>query len=623
MKRDAALADFMASFPRLWKRNAADPVTWTHYLLIGVSLVATLVAWRMSLAGVEERTRLQFDSQAAEVIRVFEEQMHRYEDVLLAGVGFVAGSDRIRPDEWQEFTQRMAWKQRHPALSSMGVLHKVLPEEIESFELEQRTVRAEFSIQSSVDADTGRNGNFLLPLTHVVPRVLENNALGLDAMRESRRRSAIERAMDSGQVQITEAIRLSRDQKPGLLLFAPIYHPGVIDTVEQRRARFRGAIAASIFTQDLAAGLVDSERRQVVLKVSDAGEVLYNEQLSELADIDPQPLLSRSREMEFMGRIWRFDVDSTMAFRKAQHRLEPTLILFGGLIINALLMYLLFNMAQANRHATDFGRKLAARYDQQSQALRHSNKALEALNEELRSFSYVVSHDLKTPLRGIAGLTHCIEDDLEEQFPGINASKPEFPQRLQLIRKQVNLAQGLITGVLEYSGLGADVEYPETVDVRELLRNIQGMLAVDDAQLQLVDEFPVFETYQTQLFQVFMNLIGNGFKYNSQAQTARVTVSHVASRRAGFHRFVVSDNGPGIDARDHERIFEVFSTLQPKDHSMSSGVGLAIVRKLVIRHGGEVGVDSEPGHGASFWFDWPCEVGQAANEEIASTPKAA
>ncbi|MGQ7843610.1 sensor histidine kinase [Granulosicoccus sp. 3-233] len=603
--------------------NAAEPITRLHYLMVGVSVVATIIAWQMSLAGVQERTRLQFDAQAHDVIRDFEEQMRRYEDVLHAGVGYVSGNEGILPDEWQAFTDRMDLAGRHPALNSLGVVYKVLPEDAASFELEQRRMRPEFGINPAVDSRSIDSRPYYLPVTFVAPRKLEKRALGLDAARESRRMQAIERAMDTGEVQITEPVQFGLDRDSGLLLFAPIYDAQTPDTVAQRRASFRGAVVASIFTQNLAAVVLENDSRQVSLKVSDEGQVMYDEQLADRADLDPEPMLQYSREMFFMGRVWRFEVDSTLAFRQAHQRLEPALILFGGLIINALLVCLLVYMAQANRRALDYGRKIAAKYDRQSEALQQSNATLEELNEELRSFSYVVSHDLKTPLRGIAALASCIEDDMAEQFPGLEESQPEFARRLGLIRKQVTLSQGLITGVLEYSGLGADAEIPETVNVLELLHGIRTMLGVREDQLQVLDEMPVLTTCQTQLFQVFMNLMGNGYKYHGNPEDALVIVSAVDSPKAGFHRFVVSDNGPGIDARYHERIFEVFSTLQPKDHSMSSGVGLAIVRKLVSRHGGEITIESEPGHGASFLFDWPCEVEPSLLSGPGILPKAA
>ncbi len=619
----ASLPDFIARTLLRRQTDGAEPISWQHYLMVLVSLIATVIAWQMSLAGVEERTRLQFDAQADDVIHVFEEQMRRYEDVLHAGVGLVAGSDSIVPGEWQQLTESMDLEGRHPALSSLSVVYRVLPEEVTSFEQKQRTMRPEFRIHRAVAPETPQSPSFYLPLTHIAPRLLEKTFLGLDVGREPRRLAAVERAIDSGEVQITEPIRLGKQQELGLLLIAPIYRSADPLSVAQRREEFRGAIVASIFTQNLAAGLLETNRRQVALKVSDGSEVMYNEQIAELADIDPQPLLTRSRVLPFMGRVWQFDVHSTLAFRQTQQRLEPTLILFGGLIINALLLYLLIHMAQANRRATDFGQRIADKYDRQSDALRQSNTALEELNEGLRSFSYVVSHDLKTPLRGIAALAQCIEEDLIDHLPADDPSQPEFVRRLGLIRKQVTLSQGLITGVLEYSGLGMDVEYPETVDVHELLNSIRVMLAVEDNQLQLIGEFPVLETYRTQLFQVFMNLIGNGFKYHRSPEEAVVTVSILDSEQAGFHRFVVSDNGPGIDPKHHEKIFEVFSTLQPKDHSMSSGVGLAIVKKLVTRHGGSIRVESEPGHGASFEFDWPCEIGQSAVSPSVDLPKAA
>lgn len=560
----------------------------------------------MSLAGVHARAGIQFDRQTDSAIHLFEEQMHRYADVLHAGVGFIAGSEYTGPDDWLDFTNEIALSERYPAMSGLGILQKVLPGNLFTFTQQQRTARPDFAIKPAIDPRIPGSLPYYLPITHIAPQRIENAVLGLDVARESRRREAFELAADSGQIQISAPIQLGGAEEPGFLLIGPIYSQTNLSTSTERQEALSGAIVGSVITSNLAEKTLKNLTRQVALKVSDGGEMMYNEQLQGYANIDPNPLFQRSQVVPFFGRNWQFDVQATRAFRESQRSMEPTLILVAGLIINGLLLLLLRQMRQANLQSMAFGQRIVEKYDRQSEELYHTNIVLEERNEELQSFSYVVSHDLKSPLKGIEMLAECLEEDLLEQIPDAEL-KAEFSSTLKLIQKQVKLSQGLIKGVLEYSGLSSDSEEPESVDVVELLKSIQAMLAVDDDQFVLNGEFPIFETYQTQLFQVFMNLIGNGYKYHDGDGRAVITVGIGESPLPGFHRFEVSDNGPGIDQRYHQKIFDVFSTLQPKDHSMSSGVGLAIVRKLVTQHNGQILIESELGQGSTFRFDWPDE----------------
>ncbi|ASJ76524.1 CHASE domain-containing protein [Granulosicoccus antarcticus] len=586
-----------------------QPITPLHWVVLAISLLATLAAWQMSLTGVKDRTSIQFDRQADYAINLFEEQMRRYADVLHASLGFIAGSEDIGPDDWLEFAEKIKLEERHPAISGLGILRRLGPDDLASFTQEQRKLRPEFAIKPAVHPQPGKTQPYYLPVTHIAPQRLENVLLGLDVARESRRRDAIEHAVESADVQITAPIELGNAEAAGFLLIAPIYNSVTLNTKNERQAAFSGAVVASVITKNLAQSTLENELRQVAIKVSDGGKVIYNEQLPEYDNIDPLPLLARSQVVSFFGRVWKFEIQSTQAFRTAQYSLEPNLVLFGGLTINLLLLYLFSQMTTANRRAIAYGKKISDKYNQQSEELLQINTVLEERNEELQSFSYVVSHDLKSPLKGIEMLAECLEEDLVEQLTDLEL-RTEFTTNLRLIKKQVTLSQGLIKGVLEYSGLSSDIEIAETVDVRELLNSIQIMLAVEEEQLQLPEELPILETYQTQLFQVFMNLISNGYKYHEGEQTAVVTIRVGTSPLSGFHRFEVADNGPGIDPRYHQKIFDVFSTLQPKDHSMSSGVGLAIVKKLVCQHNGHILIESEPGQGSTFLFDWPCETEQ-------------
>lgn len=599
------------------------PIKGLHWLVVSVSLVATMIAWLVSLQGVEERTQIKFDRQVDYAIDLFRQQMNRYADVLQSGVGLIATSDSVSPEQWDQFAQRMNVEEQFPAFKGFGVMYRVDRGDLGDFIQEQRFTRPEFTFRTPIALEPVEAMHFVLPLTLISPRTLEKSALGLNVAREARRNDTIRRSIKTGSVQITAPISAAGIGNPTFVMMAPIFKTVTPETEALREANYKGAVVAAVVTEQLAVGIIDSAMRQVEIKVSDDSEILYDELVADNEQLDPQPLLTGSRTVSLFGRDWNFELHSNKAFRLAQNNNTPTLVLLGGLTIDVLLLLLFLHMSRANQRATAYGQTISLMYEKQSEDLRQSNETLEDRNEQLESFSYVVSHDLKAPLRGIGFLASCIEEDMEDLKPG-DPIPPEIEGYVGRIKKQVTLAQDLIHGVLQYSGLGTDDEIPELVDVRELLDNLRVMLTVKESQLQLVGEFPSFETYQTQLTQVFMNLISNAYKYHHGQGLAVVKVGIVQSPLDHFYRFTISDNGPGIEPEFHQKIFEPFSTLQPKDHSMSSGVGLAIVKKLIALNGGTIEVASEMGQGTCFTFDWPSSVDkQTGEQEHMALPKAA
>jgi PAS domain S-box-containing protein len=234
-------------------------------------------------------------------------------------------------------------------------------------------------------------------------------------------------------------------------------------------------------------------------------------------------------------------------------------------------------------------------------SLQRLTRALERNNKELDQFAYVASHDLKAPLRGIANLSQWIEEELGD---AVNDQTKEY---LTLLRGRIHRMEGLIDGILSYSRAGRAKHGAEAVDVKALLDEVIELASPPDGAVVTVEgPMPVLHTERLPLQQVFLNLITNGLKYAGGA-AARITVT--SSDAGAFHEFVVADNGPGIAPDYHEKIWGIFQTLNPRDKVEGTGIGLALVRKIVENKGGRAWVESEPGSGARFHFTWP------ANEE--------
>lgn len=240
-----------------------------------------------------------------------------------------------------------------------------------------------------------------------------------------------------------------------------------------------------------------------------------------------------------------------------------------------------------------------ARAEAEAEELARLSSELQRSNAELDQFAYVASHDLKAPLRGISNLAQWIHEDLEDRLTD------ETREYLDLLSGRVHRMEALIDGLLSYSRAGRMREEPEQVDIGRLVREVTDLIdPPEDSELVIDEAMPTIETEKLPLQQVFHNLIANAVKYGPE-EGLRVEIG--AERDDGFWRFSVRDNGPGISPRYQERIWVMFQTLQPRDEVEGTGIGLALVKKIVGSRGGEVGLESDEGEGACFWFTWPNE----------------
>lgn len=225
------------------------------------------------------------------------------------------------------------------------------------------------------------------------------------------------------------------------------------------------------------------------------------------------------------------------------------------------------------------------------------NKLLTKSNEELEHFTYTISHDLKEPLRMVKSFVGL----LDKQYADLFDEKGR-----QFIKFAVDGAERMeqmINDVLEYSRIGRIDNDKGRVDLNEVVEEVVKLnrAALHDCKGEVEwDQLPVVICYKSRIRQLLFNLISNSIKYRREDQNLRITISY--TEEENYWKFVVSDNGIGIQPEQHEQIFHLFHRTDEVSHKTGAGMGLAICRKIIEQHGGKIWVESELNEGSDFCF---------------------
>ena len=696
----------------------AGRLEWFHWAIIALSFILTLLAWQYTRTQNKAKNMSRFDRQAEQAVALVSERMIKYEDVLQNSVAAIGTqSYGLTLDKWRIYSEALDISTKYPGINGIGLIDRVLPEELGAYLAEQRKERPDFKIHPDHDQTE------YWPITHIEPIATNAAAVGLDIAHESNRYTAAKKAQDEGTAQITGPIILVQDAKqtPGFLFYAPYYKPGLTITPASRKEKFRGLVYAPFIFEKLMDGTLGTDQRLVNLKISDGEDVLFNE----ATGAQKQSYLDARYKTEvtthMYGRDWKFDIWSTGAFDKASANNTPMAILLTGLTIDTLIVAIFTLLARSNHSAIKFAEKATAAQTRIALRLNNildeapdgiwtsdlngnllgANKAAEKMfgysaeelighsnrlfmpnlvedfaevfleetgthdpdavknilgktreviarhkdgtefpmeisvsemsdqgrplyntigrdislrrkaedelgltmedlilsNEDLEKFAYIASHDLKSPLRAIDNLSKWLEEDLDAVIDDENRD------RVHKLRGRVARMENLLSDLLEYSRAGNKLKDINKLPAGQLVRDIQALLNVPaDFTIDIAPELDTIEVARMPLEQIFHNLINNAIKHHDK-HTGAIRVS-VTPQGENFE-FRISDDGPGIAPAFHDKIFEMFQTLRPRDEVEGSGMGLALVKKITHHHGGRIRIESDAGQGSTFVLLWP------------------
>ncbi len=593
---------------------------WYHWFVVTLSLVITLTAWYITKQQVEEKVAHSFARQSQQVVELITERMQKYEDALFAGVALTqVQQGETSHQQWRTYYNNLDIDRKYPGINGLGIIYYVAPDKRDSYLTQQRSTRPNFGIHPQ------HTRSELWPITYIEPEAKNAAAVGLDMAHESNRYTAAVKARDSGQAQITGPIVLVQDEgkTPGFLFYAPFYRGSSHDSVDTRKQTFIGLVYAPFVVKKLLAGTLEETKRHIGIRISDGGEIIYDENRSDNPNYDVDATQTKTQQINIYGRQWQFDLRSNLLARQFSENKQPLLILVGGLLIDSLLLALFLVLARSNKRAINYASQLTADLEARNQQLSSEAQERERLtlkseaaNHAKSIFLSNMSHELRTPLNAITGLISlCLKTELNNKQKG-------YLNNIQLASSTL---VSLINHTLDYAKIESGKLEVEAIEFNlfEILAKIEAIFSGQFSAkgLDFIVEQPsslpkAIIGDPLRLEQILLNICGNAYKF-TDAGHVRLTlkVTSKTEQQIGLN-FVIADTGIGMSSDVQAHLFESFSQADGSTTRQygGTGLGLAISKQLTELMGGKISVLSQEGQGSQFSLQLELAFNPAAGE---------
>lgn len=568
------------------------------FIVLIILLCITLLAYNILNNVVRKNAKERFDFRSKEIVGAIVDRMNIYESLLNGGAALFKASDFVSREEWKLFVETLDLDKQWPGVQAFGYSVPLEPEGIRSH-LQQ--VRSEGF--SDFNIKPPGNRDYYTSIIYIEPFDWRNKrAFGYDMWSNEIRREAMIRARDYGVSAASGVITLvqetEKDVQKGFLTYIPVYMKNMpINTVEERRNAFKGWVYGAFRINNLMKGILGTQDPSIAFEIYDGNEVLKdnllfdsnNEHHLEMNNFNPEFDLIKT--VEFQGRKWTIYINSAKGFIPPQDKRLPLYIALALLLIDLLLFYIFYSMNTLKMRATALANEMTAEVKKKVAELERSNKDLE-------QFAYVASHDLQEPVRKIVSFSQLFE----KRYRGIVDDNGK--KYIDFIIDGALRMRVLIQDLLKYSKVGQTdwklQEVPLEDAVVEATENLSQAVSQSNAKI-ICNGLPTVSANKTYMVQLFQNLISNAIKYSNDDPVIEVSGESNSSK----HIISVKDNGIGIKEEYLQSIFVIFERLHNTKDYEGTGIGLALCKRIIDQHGGEIWAESDGKNGTIFRFTLP------------------
>lgn len=419
------------------------------------------------------------------------------------------------------------------------------------------------------------------PVYYLEPLVGNETALGYDLGSDDTRLDAIHKSCDTDETVATSRIALVQDKsrQKGLLVFSPVIKENMIE----------GFVLGVYKVGDLLVrALGDASHDDCNLIIYDSSAKSGDQLLAQLPGEDLSPLnddaviitpkdLYYSEIIPVADRKWLIICTPTELYLDSFSLFADLSLVISTILCVVFLYYIFMNFRD---------------YNQQIENQLILESKVRERTEELEEYAHVVSHDLKSPLRTIDALTNWVKEDNKDKLDKNSLGN------LNLIETTLERMELLISDILSYSSVNSKDNKIGSIDLNMVIKNLKKSFVIPkNISVKIVSSLPVIKGDAIKLEQLFQNLISNALKFiDKEDGLIEIDVLEEGS----YYRFSVKDNGIGIEEKYQEQIFHIFQSLDKAEDS--TGIGLAIAKKIVSQYQGEIWVESELGKGSTFYF---------------------
>ena len=570
-------------------------------VVAGLLLAFVIVFAMFADAVTRERTRFHaaFDRRSEALANVLERDIHVRIEQARTLAGLFEASTFVERAEFSAFARSDL--ERYPGNESFLWVPEV-PLAARA-EMEADAVRD--GLEGFHFKETAPDGTYVpagerpvyFPVYYIQPRRGNEAMLGLDLGADPVRLDALASARGAPGTYVTSPMAVTTGGIAAYYVIAPVR----LGTHDEAAGSQRGFAIAGVRLADEVASLLrrfggENLRVRIAEEGEPFGPAIFEPGLAALHPHRGVPTDLHRSVLDIGTRRWQVEFEGAGSLGGTWVAWS---LLTAGVIFTCTMVAFVLDGAMRTVRVESLVAKRTAELDHAVAALQHSNL-------ELQRFVYVAYHDLREPLRAVVVHAQLMEEALDGRLAA------EARAHLSRIIDSARQTQDLVTGLLHIARVDTrDVPF-QPVALADLvdfaLGNLEGIIQDTGAQFE-VGDLPIVSCDPFQILQVFQNLLSNAVKFRRPDVPLRIRI--FARAVDGHWEIAVEDNGIGIEPGFKERVFEIFERLHPREHPPGRGIGLAVCRRVIERHGGRIWVESEPGVGSAFRFTLPRPAGPA------------